>query len=181
MHSNPHSIPITEIQLCLKVDPTSSTGLRRLITTSSNAVVGSEAGSLNVKTGYYQTTFNGKRYANSRIVYALYHNIDPGIMLVDHIDGNRKNNHPNNLRLVTNRQNHMNRVNQGIWPVGVKCRPSLTLGPRFHATIKISGKFKHLGVYSDPESASAAYQKALKDLENADQTSKSTHLEVGDE
>lgn len=167
------------MKVFLKVDPSSSTGLRRLATTSSNALVGSEAGSLNTRTGYYQTTFNGKRYANSRIVYALHHNTDPGIMLVDHIDGNRKNNHPNNLRLVSNRENHMNRVNQGAWPVGVKCRPSLTLGPRFHATIKVSGKSRHIGVYSDPQSASEAYQKALKSLEGGTSTG-STHLEIGE-
>jgi len=58
---------------------------------------------------YYCVMINYKTYRCHRIVYALYHKTtDFGNELIDHIDCNRNNNNPNNLRLVDRTINNIN-------------------------------------------------------------------------
>ena len=60
--------------------------------------------------GYYKVTLDGKTYPVHRVVWALLTGEDPGNFSIDHIDGDVTNNCPNNLRLVTPKQNAANRV-----------------------------------------------------------------------
>ena len=48
-----------------------------------------------------------------RLIASLKHDFDPDL-LVDHIDNDRQNNHPSNLRCVTPRQNNMNCIDSYI-------------------------------------------------------------------
>lgn len=83
------------------IDPSSPSGLSRK---------GKVAGSLK-KNGYYEVKFMKKMYMVHRIIYSLYNNISLESMkgkVIDHIDGNSLNNAPENLRLVTVRQNAQN-------------------------------------------------------------------------
>lgn len=59
--------------------------------------------------GYYRVKLslgNGyKHYSVSRIVYETFFGEIPEGMVVDHIDGNRLNNHKDNLQVLTNKEN----------------------------------------------------------------------------
>lgn len=60
-------------------------------------------------TGYYCVMMDYKSYKCHRIVYALYHKTtDFGNQLIDHIDCDKNNNNPNNLRLVDRTINNIN-------------------------------------------------------------------------
>ncbi len=51
--------------------------------------------------GYFQIKFQGKKYYNHRIIYCIHNKIDLTTdLVIDHIDRNKLNNNPINLRLV---------------------------------------------------------------------------------
>lgn len=68
------------------------------------ARAGSPAGCLGPN-GYWYVRIDDKLYLAHRIVWALTHDDDPGDRQIDHIDGNRGNNDPDNLRLATHGEN----------------------------------------------------------------------------
>ena len=68
---------------------------------------GREAGTLNDK-GYKQIQIKGNIYRSHRLVWLWVYNKFPNNQ-IDHIDGDRTNNHISNLRDVTNRENSKNR------------------------------------------------------------------------
>lgn len=57
--------------------------------------------------GYHYVSINGKRVLAHRVVYKWIHGVDP-LAEVDHIDRNRANNSPFNLRLSSRRGQTMN-------------------------------------------------------------------------
>lgn len=57
--------------------------------------------------GYYQVGINCQRYLCHRVVVVLRDRKDiPEGMVVDHIDGDKRNNSPNNLSIITSQQNN---------------------------------------------------------------------------
>lgn len=80
--------------------------------------------------------------------------------VVNHKDWDIKNNHVDNLEIVTGRYNTGYRKDLGL---------SNYLGVDFHkgkwrARISLNEKSKHLGYFNNEIEASNAYQKALKEL-----------------
>lgn len=111
--------------------------------------------------GYIQVQVDGVRYVAHRIVFKMESGNDPGELQVDHIDRNKKNNSPSNLRLATSAQNKQNTVSanknsksgiRGVfWDKGKK---------KWRTTIGVDGKTKHIGRFNSAADAEHASTKA---------------------
>jgi hypothetical protein len=97
---------------------------------------------------------NGKTILMHRQIMGVF---NPNL-IVDHIDRNTLNNTRSNLRVTTKSMNARNKKASGTSKyMGV----SLHRGKKWIAHIKINGKYKHLGVFSDEVEAAKAYNKAV--------------------
>jgi hypothetical protein len=94
--------------------------------------------------GYWFMKINDKTYSLHRIVWAIANGQDPGEMQIDHIDGDRCNNRPDNLRLATPSQNAANRPAKGYHRVG----------NGYQARIQQ----EHIGYFLSEEAAAEAYR-----------------------
>lgn len=110
--------------------------------------------------GYWRVQFLGKvRYCH-RIVYALAYGIDPGKKQVDHIDGNRANNKPSNLRLATHMQNHRHLVQLSEKnTTGYRGVTWHKQKQKFVAHCRFRGKLKSLGLYKTAKEAGEVARK----------------------
>jgi len=63
--------------------------------------------------GYYQLNIDGKFIKVHRLVYQCFKGVIPDDLEVDHIDGNKENNHTSNLQLLTHAENIQKTYNQG--------------------------------------------------------------------
>ncbi len=83
-------------------------------------------------------------------------------MVVDHIDSNKQNNHLNNLRVITQRENSSKEktIKSGL-PVGV-CFDKLR--NKYRSMIYVNGKLIYLGYFKTINEASQAYQTKLKTI-----------------
>lgn len=77
----------------------------------------------------------------------------------DHANRNTLDNRSSNLRIATTEQNNRNSRKRKDNKSGYKGVSLLPSG-NWRATIAVSGKRKHLGVFSDPKEAHLAYCKA---------------------
>lgn len=68
--------------------------------------------------GYYVTCIDKRTYLMHRVVYELTHGHCPAV--IDHIDGNKRNNHPDNLRAADNAANRWNTQRQVNNTSGIK-------------------------------------------------------------
>jgi len=107
--------------------------------------------------GYNRLSFGGKRYLEHRVIFAMHHGYWP--KMVDHINGNKRDNRVENLRDAHYRRN--NTVNS-------KVRSDNTSGYRGvinHKQVngwvaqgsRPDGTRKHLGVFLCPNEAALAY------------------------
>lgn len=83
---------------------------------------------------------------------------------VDHVDHNALNNCRNNLRIVTNLQNQMNRRSNSNVTSKYKGVSWHIQTRKWRATIMINRKQKHLGVFICETDAALAYNKAAKEM-----------------
>lgn len=134
----------------LMIDSDSPTGLRW--TGHSNKAhrtrfAGKPAGKIDNK-GYNRTRVQGRHIYNHRIVWLLRHGKWPEGQ-IDHIDGCRTNNHPENLRDVRSYENNHNRIDCGYtWHKRDR---------KWQARIQVNGQNIHLGYFSSAEAARSAY------------------------
>ena len=108
--------------------------------------------------GYLVARFQGKSYPLHRLCWLLATNQDPGDLMIDHVDGNKLNNAFSNLRLCSNSQNGMNRGATKVNKLGIKGVCWDAKACKYKAHIQIDGKKKHIGYYTDLESAVNARQ-----------------------
>jgi len=116
----------------------------------SNAVkVGDVAGTPS-DTGYITIVLGGVSYKAHRLIWIYHHGSIDDNLQIDHINGIRHDNRIENLRLVTNQQNALNR-HAVLSIAGLK---GVTYDPRtgrYRSRIKVDGKQVSLGTYDTAE------------------------------
>lgn len=110
--------------------------------------------------GYLHGCLDGTKHLNHRLAW-LYMNGEMPI-LIDHINGNKKDNRLVNLRSANKRINQENRrkahCNSKSQVLGVcEYKPG-----RWRAHIKAGGKLRHLGVFRSAEEAHECYLRAKR-------------------
>lgn len=98
-----HKVEYETISKYLKIDECSPSCLSWIKSPSKwHVKAGEFAGCQQKESGYYSVTLHKCQYKVHRVVYCLHTRTDlHSGMVVDHIDNNRGNNNPNNLRLVS--------------------------------------------------------------------------------
>ena len=113
---------------------------------------------------YWYVSYKYRQLLVHRIVYSLYHKLDIGSLLVDHIDQNRLNNNPCNLRLATHQQQQCNKTakkNSTSNYKGVSWHKPLS---KWRASICVNKKRMHIGYYLTEKEAALAYNKKAEEL-----------------
>jgi hypothetical protein len=113
--------------------------------------------------GYLQTRIDGSAYFNHRLAWMYIHGAFPN-GVIDHIDGNPRNNSITNLRDVPHRQNL---ENQRTAPSSNKSTGLLGASKHklgYMAKIQVARKQVYLGIYRTPELAHQAYVHAKREL-----------------
>ncbi len=154
-----YQVPAVEaVRALLAYEP--ETGALRWRVSRGKARAGQVAGVLEGR-GYVVLGLLGKRYYAHRIAFLLMTGEWPE--LVDHINGDRKDNRWSNLRNADNALNQQNQRtasrNNRLGVLGVRA-----FGGKFRSAICVDGKPKHLGTFATPEEASAAYVAAKRQL-----------------
>lgn len=120
------------------------------------------AGSVASTTGYVMVNFSGGNLLCAhRLIIAMHTGHWPEF--VDHVDGNRRNNALDNLRICTRSDNQCNRGVQSNNRSGFKGISPEGSG-KWRAQICKSGQRRNLGVFLSPEAAHAAYVRAAQQL-----------------
>lgn len=120
--------------------------------------------------GYAKICLNKQVYSAHRLIWILHFGEIPEGLEIDHIDGNRSNNRPENLRLVTHSENCKN--SRKLRPTG-----ELKSGVHWHASrqkwrarVGYNMQRMHLGFYDDRAEAErivAVVKRALGFTERA--------------
>jgi len=118
--------------------------------------------------GYVQIQIKGFKFVQSHLVYLWFTGDFPDSNKeMDHIDGNRLNDRPDNLRLVSpalNARNHKMHKDNTTGYTGVYYMPvreKVNLKPFYQASVKVKGNNKHLGCFATAKQASIARQTWL--------------------
>lgn len=121
---------------------------------SANVKAGSVAGSLG-RNGYLYTSVDGRLMLVHRIVYAMVNGSWP-IADVDHINGERADNRPTNLRAASRSQNMMNGSLRSDNKSGIKGVFWDSRKGKWRAEIRAAGQSRFLGYFVSKEAAAQA-------------------------
>lgn len=133
--------------------------LIRRVTRSANAKAGNAAGTVDGK-GYLHVSVNGKFIRLHRIVFLMYYGWEPD--QIDHINTDKQDNRPENLRPTTSCQNSGNINPPKHNTSGVKGVSKNGKTGFWHAQIKINGKQTYLGRSYDLNEAKKLYEDGAK-------------------
>lgn len=120
---------------------------------------GTEAFTAKNGSGYKNGSINGKNYQAHRVIWAMHHGSWP-VNEIDHINGIRDDNRIVNLRDVSQGENQRNarrRIDNESGHCGVSWRKE---SRRWRAEIRLNGKQKNLGYFTDIDDAIAARKAA---------------------
>lgn len=152
---------INELNRLFYIDTNLSNGLRWRISVGRRGIKDSPVGCEH-HTGYYVTHIKRIYYNNHRIIYSIFHNLNLSEeQFVDHIDRNKHNNHPNNLRIVTKSENNRNvtkRKSTSSEYIGVSFQKR---DKKFQAYIQVNKKYTYIGYYDSEIEAATAYNNYI--------------------
>jgi len=112
--------------------------------------------------GYLCFRAFGLKLSVHRVVYFLINGFIPEF--IDHVDGDRKNNSPKNLRSATISQNNMNARIKSNNRSGFKGVSKVKKSGNFVSKIMANGKLHYLGEYKIAYDAAKAYDAAAIEL-----------------
>lgn len=112
--------------------------------------------------GYTRIQIYGKHYYSHRLAWLIIHGVWPA-KYIDHINGDPLDNRLSNLRLATRAENRRNTKRQSNNTSGLKGVIFDKARGKWQARIKIDGYNRHLGYFTAPEEAHAAYCKAARE------------------
>jgi len=115
--------------------------------------------------GYFTISVLGKNIGLHRAIWA-YHNgaLPPDGMVIDHINGDPKDNRIENLRLATYAQNLANKTKA---PRGKQRMFGVSFNKdakRFRSQLRVNGKRVHIGYFDTAEEAVAAYEAKGREI-----------------
>lgn len=116
--------------------------------------------------GYRYVSFDGRQHLAHRIAWLLSTGSLPEAQ-IDHINGDKTDNHIANLRQATNRENLRNRGANRNSVSGIKGVWFDPRGKRWVAGITVDGKSMHLGRFRLAEDARGVYKAAADRLHGA--------------
>ena len=141
------NLSLQQLKESLIYDP-----LTGIFTRKKYARKGKNAGGFDTH-GYIHIGVNGKQYKAHQLAWLYVYGEFPKNQ-IDHINGNRKDNRIENLRVVSSVINNLNRSTaKGVYKHQNK----------FRARIKINGKHLHLGLFETEDLAKKAYLSAKKE------------------
>jgi hypothetical protein len=113
--------------------------------------------------GYYQVKLDGRAYRVHRVVWALVYGKDPGDLQIDHVNGDRGDNRPSNLRICSASQNMLNKGRRPTNKSGIKgvCRATLAKAKPWRAYCKTL-----LGAFATKEEAVIALKAFVEESED---------------
>lgn len=112
--------------------------------------------------GYWNLSLLGYRFKAHRVAWLYVHGSWPEGH-IDHIDCDRSNNRIQNLRLANNSQNKANSSGYKNNTSGFKGVSYYKPLAAWRAAYSVDGKKKHIGYFSSPEEAHAAYMIAASE------------------
>ena len=125
--------------------------------------------------GYLVVDIDGKHVKIHRIVWMMVHGKWPEPM-IDHINGNKKDNRLCNLREVSPKQNQENRTfgfsKSGLPKSGYKGVHWNRFTNKWVASIGHNKKVIYLGSFTDPQKASFAYRQAAQKIHTHNEIAK---------
>lgn len=120
-----------------------------------------EVGAWYIDKGYARRNMMGPNGQEKEYLHRLILGASEGVM-VDHVDGDRRNNTRSNLRLCTHGENMVNRKIHRSNKCGLK--GVYADRNKWRAQITVKGKQHHLGSFDTKELAHAAYLAAAERL-----------------
>jgi hypothetical protein len=139
-----------------------STGLFVRLIGSGGSKAGDVAGYL-CQNGYAYVRVAGYTFLAHRLAWFYVHGVTPPYE-IDHINGKKSDNRLCNLRLSTKSENMCNQTKYANNTTGYKGVTFRKKEGRYQAQIRLNGKPRYLGLFSNPQDAHAAYAAAAKEL-----------------